>query len=64
MSLHPLPILLTAIPLIPFTTEEVTGCTTKTAKGVNKEPRNLLACFFFFSISAFTASVAQSINTT
>ena len=48
MSLHPLPILLTAIPLIPFTTEEVTGCTTKTAKGVNKEPKNLLACFFLY----------------
>ena len=60
MSLHPLPSLLTAIPLIPFTTEEVTGCTTKTAKGVNKEPRNLLACFFFFFL--FQLLLLQLLN--
>ena len=31
-SIYPLPTLLTPLPLIPFTTEEVTGCTNEAAK--------------------------------
>ena len=38
LSIHPLPALLTPLPLIPFTTEEITGCTNEVAKGANKAP--------------------------
>ena len=44
--MYPLPALLTPLPLIPFTTEEITGRTIKVAKGANKAPRNLPSCFF------------------
>ena len=60
LSTYPLPALLTPLPLKPFTTEEITGCTNKAAKGANKTPRNLLSSFF---ISYFTVSVTPSINT-
>ena len=46
LSIYPLPALLTPLPLIPFTTEEITGCTNEAAKGANKAPRNLPFCFF------------------
>ena len=48
------------LPLIPFTTEEITGCTNEAAKGANKAPGNPPSCFY---ISSFTFSVAPSINT-
>ena len=38
LSVYPLPALLTAPPLIPFTTDEITGCTNESAKGANKSP--------------------------
>ena len=60
MPTYPLPVLLTPRPLIHFTTEEITGCTNKAAKGANKAGRNLCSCFF---ISCFTVSVILSINT-
>ena len=37
-SMYPLPALLTPLPLIPFTTEEITGYTNEAAKGANKTP--------------------------
>ena len=40
MLLYPLPVLLTSIPVTPFTTVEVIGCTTDAAKGASKAPRN------------------------
>ena len=43
---------------MPFTTEEITGCTNETAKGTNETRRNLPSCFF----SCFTVSVTP-INT-
>ena len=47
------------LPLIPFTTEEITGCANEAAKGANKAPRNLP---LFFLISCFTVSVNPSVN--
>ena len=38
--MYPLFALLTPLPRIPFTTEEITGCTNEAAKGANKAPRN------------------------
>ena len=35
------------IPLILFTTEEITGCNKETAKGATKAPRNAPSCFLF-----------------
>ena len=35
LSIYPLPALLTPLPLIPFTTEEITGCTNDAGKGSN-----------------------------
>ena len=60
--MYPLAALLTplSLSLIPFITEEITGCTKEAAKGANKPPRNPPSCFF---ISCFSVSVALSINT-
>ena len=60
LSIYPLPTLLTPLPLIPFTTEEITGCSNEAVKYANKAGRNLPSCFF---ISCFTVSVMPSINT-
>ena len=59
-SIYPCPALLTLLPIIPFTNEEISGCTNEAAKGANKAPRSLPSCFF---ISCFTVSVTPSINT-
>ena len=61
MSIYPLPALLTPIPVIPFTTEKITGWTNEAAKGDNKTPRNSL---FYFSILCFTVLVTPPINAT
>ena len=58
--MYPLSALLTLLPLIRFTTEEISGCTNEATKGTNKAPRNLSFCSF---ISCFTVSVNPSINT-
>ena len=58
--MYPLPALLTPLPLVPFTTQEITGCTNEAAKGANKAERNPPSCFF---ISCFTVSVIPSMNT-
>ena len=34
------------LPVIHFTTEEITGCTNEAFKGANKAPRNQPYCFF------------------
>ena len=60
LSIYPLPALLTPLPLIPFTTEEITGCTHEVTKGANKARRNQHHWFF---ISCFTVSVIPPINT-
>ena len=57
--MYPLPALLTSLPLILFTTEEISGGTNEAAKDPKKAPRNLPSCFF---ISCFTDSVTLSIN--
>ena len=59
--MYPLFALLTPLPRIPFTTEDISGCTNEAAKGANKAPRNPPAWFF---VSFFTVSVTPSINTT
>ena len=51
---------ITPLPLIPFTTEKITGCTNEATKGDEKAPINPPSCFF---ISYFTVSVTQSIHT-
>ena len=60
LFIYPLPTPLTPLPLIPFTTEEITGCTNEVAKGANKAQRNLPSCFF---VLYFMVSVIPSINT-
>ena len=57
--MYPLLALLTPLPLIPFTTEEITNCNNEVAKDANKVPRNPPSCFF---ISCFTVSVIPSIH--
>ena len=32
---------MTPLPVIPFTTEEITGCTNEASKGANKAGRNV-----------------------
>ena len=58
--MYPLPALLTPLPLIPLTTEEIVDCTIEAAKGAKKAPRNRPSCFL---TSCFTASVSPSIIT-
>ena len=59
LSIYPLPALLMPLPLIPFTTEQITGCTNETAKGANKAPRIPTSCFF---ISCFTVFETVSVS--
>ena len=59
MFIYPFPALLSPLPFIPFTTEEITGCTNEAAKGTSKVPRNPPSCFF---VSCFTVSVTPSID--
>ena len=40
--------LLTPLPLIPFTTEEIIGCGNEVAKGAKKAGRNYLFGFIFY----------------
>ena len=47
LFIHSLPTLLISLPLTPFTTEEVTGCTNEAAEGAKKAPRNPPSCFFY-----------------
>ena len=56
--LYPLPAFLTPLPIIPFTTEEITGCTNEAAKGANKVPRNPPS---YFLVSFFTVSVTLNL---
>ena len=58
--MYPFPPLLTPLPLITFTTEEITGCRNEAANSVNNAGRNLSSCF---SISYLTVSVIPSVNT-
>ena len=57
-SIYPFPALLYPLPLMPFTTEEITGCANEAAKSANKAPRN--PPFFILS---FTLSVTPLIKT-
>ena len=59
MLLYSLPALMTPLPVIPFTTEEITGCTNEASKGANKAVRNVPS---WLCISCFTVSVIPSIN--
>ena len=45
--MYPLAALLTPVPLIPFTTEEMTRYTNEAAKGANKALKNRLLVFLF-----------------
>ena len=51
-NFYSVPALLTPLPLIPFTTEELTGCTNEAAKGANKALLN-----FLFHVLLFTNSI-------
>ena len=57
MKTNLLPALLTSLPLILFTTEEITGCTNEVSKGVNKARRNPLYCFFSFMFYCFSNTI-------
>ena len=58
--MYPLPAFITSPTLIPFTIEEITGCSNEVAKCANKAARDLPSCFF---ISYLTVPVTLSINT-
>ena len=58
LFIYPLPALLTQLPVIPFTKEEITGCTNEAAKGDNKAPKNPPSCFF---ISSCTVSITHQL---
>ena len=60
LFIYSLPALLTPLPLIPFTTEEITGSCNEATKSANKAQKNPASRFF---ISSFTVSVTLSINT-
>ena len=58
--MHPFPALLISLPLVPLTTEEITGCTNEADNGAYNAERNPLSSFF---IPCFAVSVIPSINT-
>ena len=41
---------MTPVPVIPFATEKITGCTTEAAKGANEAARNPPSCFSLFHV--------------
>ena len=45
--IYPFSVLLNPLPPIPFTTDEITGCTNEATKGANKAPKNPPFCFQF-----------------
>ena len=49
MVIYPLPALLTPLPLIPITTEEITGSANEVAKGAQSSKKS--AFLFFLSLS-------------
>ena len=53
------PALLAPLPLMPFTTETVTGCTNEASNGANKDKKKMPSCLF---ILCFTVSVFLSID--
>ena len=57
--MYPFPALAITLPLIPFTTEEVTGCTNEAVKDANKAGTK--SAFVF--VLCYTVSVTPSINT-
>ena len=48
LSIYSLPALLTSLPRIPFTNEEITGCTNEAAKCAKKAQRNPPSCDISF----------------
>ena len=52
--MYPLPALLTPLPLIRFTTEEITGCANEAAKGAIKAPKNPPSWFFYLMFYCFS----------
>ena len=48
------PALLTPVPLAPFTTEEISGCTKEAVKGVDKTGRNPHFSFLYFMFYCFS----------
>ena len=57
--MYALPALLTPLALIPFTTEEITGCTNEAATSATKAPKNPPSYFFILCLAV---SVTPSIN--
>ena len=57
LFIYPLPTLLTPLPFIPFTTEEITGCPIEAVKGANNAPRNPPLLFFYFMFYSFSNSI-------
>ena len=53
------PALLTPLTLVPFHTEEITGCTNEADKGANKAERNPSSCLF---ASHLAVLVIPSVN--
>ena len=41
---------MTPPPVIPFTTEEITGCTTEAPKSFNKASRKPPSCLFYLMV--------------
>ena len=63
LSIYPLPALLTPLPLIPLTTEEITGCANEAANGANKAGLNPTSCLFIscFAVSAYHQLINSNI---
>ena len=54
LSMYHFPTLLTPLPFVRCTTEEITDCTNEAAKGAGKALRNLRSCFFYFMFYCFS----------
>ena len=61
LLIYPLPALLTPLPLISFTTEEITGCTNEAAEAANKAGRNPPSCLFYFMFYCFSNTMNEYI---
>ena len=60
----PPPAVLAPLPLIPFTTEGIIGCTNEAAKRADKAPRNPPPSFFYFMFYCFSKFIVNTPKST
>ena len=64
LFIYPLPAILALLPLIPFTTDGIIGCTNEMAKHADKASRNPPPSFFYFMFYFFSKFIVHTPKST